>query len=486
MHEKTKKASLWSLVLVLLYFGINSTIEYALDTYPTFQMTGTWVEKIEKNGRLLLGAIYYVIEHMHLSNAAVYYMSYAAAMFFLLCAVVILSLIIDERVDKIELSVGIAFVTLVNPFCIEYFLFIEKGLFMLTFLLNTIALLVTCKIWKGGATKVKMISQAALVLCLLFCSVFIYQTSIQIYVILSLPIIAFYADTILDFVKKNIFVATMYVLPMGTAYLVAKFMFPVERLESADGLSSAVSKGFDTIRIVFFEQFHHLKKGMLLFYIVVLLAVCILEIINEREGKLKSVILTLYIVLGTFFTSFLLFFLDASADAAPRSVYTGGMIYGVCLFYVFGKNGKKDSKIAFKILGAALMVFIIFTDYVAFQKIFIERYKCNQEDKYLCEIIGEKIKEYEEESGEKIDTICYYKDKSVTWWDSGYGKSQLVIRAQSTGWSRIYSLNMYLESNYKEGEPNKDIEKFFSDRNWDTYSDEQIKFEKNIAHICVY
>lgn len=117
---------------------------------------------------------------------------------------------------------------------------------------------------------------------------------------------------------------------------------------------------------------------------------------------------------------------------------------------------------------------------------FVDRYKCNEADRYYCEIIGNKIQEYETESNITVDTICFYKDKSLRWFDMGLGDDGMMTRAQSCGWSNLTALNLYLDSDYQKGESLPEYQEYFSTFNWDTYSDQQVIFENNVLHLCVY
>jgi hypothetical protein len=151
-----------------------------------------------------------------------------------------------------------------------------------------------------------------------------------------------------------------------------------------------------------------------------------------------------------------------------------------------GEEQKEIFQNAVKGVAFLLIAVICVSEYVVFQKCFLERYRCNQADLYLCNIIGEKIKEYEEETGNTVDTLCYYSDMARSWQETGYDKTETSIRAQATGWSRTYSINYYLGTDYKEGEPDAELLEYYKNINWDTYADDQLLFEGNTLHICIY
>ena len=465
-----------------MYFGYNYSIEYATDTYPTFQELGTWKEKIYINGRIVAGFVYYLIERLGITGGIIYHISQLSSIILLTCSVALLAHIYKKHIENLEISVLLAFIALVNPFIIEYFLFVEKGLLIFAILLNVIALYFTEKIWHSGFG----IMPAILTLISLLLAVFTYQTSIQSYVVLALPLIVISKT---DFFKKNVFVATMYVVCMGLAFASVKWIFVSDRLgESEEAARPTFVEGLETIRRVTFDSFFHMGKGVFSIWCIVLVLISVICVVCAIN-KLQTALAFLYIIIGCIFTSFILHFIVAEIGCSPRTVYSYGILFGTTLFYAFTVE-KEDGWLALGkaagVLSLCLILTIISYDYIAFGKVFINRYKCNQENLYYAEIIGEQIEEYEQLTGEVIDTICFYVDYNITWWGDGYSEDNFSTRAQSCGWSRLTSINLYLEKEYIEGEADPEYEEYFATRNWNTYSQEQLIFDGNILHLCVY
>lgn len=59
-------------------------------------------------------------------------------------------------------------------------------------------------------------------------------------------------------------------------------------------------------------------------------------------------------------------------------------------------------------------------------------------------------------------------------------------RAQASGWSRHNSIEIYLERKFTQGEPDPELQAIFSEKNWNMFSEEQLIFDGNTLHICVY
>ncbi len=481
-----------SYLLVLIYFGIDRTIEYATDSYAALMMDDNWKVKIYDNGRVLQGALYYLIEQLHLSSGIKYQISYLSAFLFLGFSIFLLSRAINRYFENDILSVVTAFVTIVNPFFVEFFLFIEKGMFCFVILLNVYALYLTERIFRGdrddseGLLTGRNTGRSVLVLISLLISVLMYQTLIALYVVLCL---AFIALNTKEFIKKNIYVACMYLIPMMIAFLLAKFVFPVERLSQRGSLSESFSAFFRSIKSVSTEKFSYLGGGSFSTWLMILAVIIVLFLVYERRDFMRHFLLITYETIGCIVMSFAIVFLNDS-EISPRVVYTYASLFGIIIIYVIAelKKGERQDRLnyAIKVFSFALIGIICISEYTIFHKCFIERYRCNQADLYLCNIIGEKIKEYETATGNTVDTLCYYSDVARTWQDTGFEKTESSTRAQATGWSRTYSLNYYLGTDYTEGEPKSELTDYFGSLNWDTYSDEQLIFDGNTLHICIY
>ena len=486
--KENKNIYIWSLVLVLLHFGIDFTFNYATDTYSTFNETGTWYHVIYENGRPLKALIYYVIEIMNIPAGIVYHASQASGMLMLAVAVAMFTLILKNYLANETLCLIISFVTLVNPFFIEFMLFEEKGLFMLVILLNIIALSFTEKRWRTGEGD--LIKEIIIVQLCLWVSVFIYQTIIEVYVVLCLPFIAIWSKSVKDFISKNIYVMIMYGVPMGCAFLLAKFFLPVERLDNNLDLAGKIQNFIRIFKFVTVDEFYTLRKGLFLIWLFILFAVAVFAIIRSSQPWFKTFFYVAYISIGCTVVSFLLYITGSSTVCWPRMIYTYGMLFGCVLLYLLYIKDQMEQKSifdsVFKIIAVSLLCIILVFDYISFGKVFLERHRANQEDMYYAEIIGQRIAEYEEETGITIDTLCYYKDYHIAVFGEGFDDSHLNERAQASGWSRHNSIEIYLDKHFNQGEPDPELQEMFSQKDWNMFSEEQLIFDGSTLHICVY
>lgn len=474
INSKVLAYTFW---IVLLYFGINSFMELATDTYATFEEAGTWQWMLYENGRVINGLIYYLIEALGLSGGIIYYLSYAAALFFLYLALVIISHVLLQYREGAFFCVLLATVTVVNPFFIEYFLFIEKGLFMFAIFCNAVAF--ACVDYFFRAQKKKVLLLAALSL---FLAVFIYQVTLGLFVLLCLPVLLKHTKSLKDFFLHNCLVAGLFGSNLLLAFLVTKFCLKSSRMGGIsnifENLWIVLTKVVDISTGKFFQMndYYH--------FILLVIAVILLCIFLEKKRmNVWSFLGYLYLIAGCIIVSFFPYIMGVYGAYESRIIYPYGCILGILLIWC--ALSLEPVRVGRKLL-LVLLCFLAIWQYRNYQDIFIERYKCNQADRYLCEIIGNEIKDYEAESGIEIKTVCFYKDQVETWADKGYHNSELNVRAQSCGWSKLNAMNYYLDKDYVMGDSLKEYTEHFSQYNWDTYADEQLIFEGDTLHICSY
>ena len=480
--SKDQKLILYPFILSLLFFGVNNTLEFATDTYATFEEIGTWQWMLYENGRVFNAIIYYVIEALHLPNGYVYKLSYASAILFLTISIYIFSKLLKDFCKNDFLCSSLSFMTLANMYIIEYFLFIEKGLFMLAILLCTIAAYCTINYFKNQ----KIIYLIPALFCLLW-AVFIYQIILGLYVILCLPFILKYSRKIKYFFINNFITALLYAIPLAIAFVATKFLLNSSRMGGLGNIFSNISYHLPRIIQLSIEDWFFLPKNMLLtFFLIIITTIMVIIFLQRKQINVVLSFLSLvYLIVGTIFTSFFPAFSGVTADFWARTIYPYGSMLGILLVYLVITYDFNLNSNYLCSLGSIILL-ILGCQYIIYQSMFVDRYKCNEADRYYCEIIGNKIQEYETENNITIDTICFYKDKSLSWFDLGLDDDGMMTRAQSCGWSNLTSLNFYLDSNYQKGESLAEYQEYFSTLNWDTYSDHQVIFEGNVLHLCVY
>lgn len=470
IREYNKKLFLGCFIIGLLLFGINCTLEFATDTYFTLT-NSTWQHMLYDNGRVISGLIYYIFEgYLHLSAQEIYSISYICAILFLTVSLYFLAKTIATYCKNALYSILIASSIIANIFSIEYFLFIEKGIFMLGILFVILAFYFTYEFFDKGNIKNIIFSEF-----LLIGTVYIYQQYAALYVILCLPFIIKYADTFLKFIQNNIIVALMYGISMGIANITTKYVLHSYRLPENYNIN--IINTINNIKNAFINSGFIIPKYLFVFTI---LFAIVINIMLEK----KNILYTMYLVMGIIIVTYIPYFIGITSDYSIRIMYPAASIVGILILNAVVNNFKETGLTTVLSMGLLLILFLV--QMYSFNCNFIERYKCNQTDKYICSIIIDRINKYQLENNLEIDTICIYEDSQRTWSYEGLNRSWLNPRAFVTSWSDVNAINYFSGRNFERGEVNEEVRDYFASHNWDTFSDEQLIFEGHILHLCVY
>ena len=124
------------------------------------------------------------------------------------------------------------------------------------------------------------------------------------------------------------------------------------------------------------------------------------------------------------------------------------------------------------------------------QGIALDQMKVNRQDKREAEEIVRLIREYEEESGQRVDTISWSWDGRYTWTypEVKYTFMDMNVRAGARDWSLIDCIGYYAGRRFGSATmPGELLAAYFSGQEWDSFQpEEQIHFEGNKMYLMVY
>ena len=152
LKETLKDKKLWIFfIIVIAFFGIFIKMEYATDTYCVFTAsTKSMAEHFLKSGRFVTALAEIVLAFLNIGNEMTYILSFLLA---IICTVIsvykLYKIFEDEVPSKILLGIAVVMI-IINTFSIELYLFLEKGILMLSVLLCVLAFENMVKFFKGS------------------------------------------------------------------------------------------------------------------------------------------------------------------------------------------------------------------------------------------------------------------------------------------------------------------------------------------------
>ena len=168
-----------------------------------------------------------------------------------------------------------------------------------------------------------------------------------------------------------------------------------------------------------------------------------------------------------------------------RSTYSYASIFGILVLY-FLMNCDNISRFG-KNLIIILSAILLIVQFNRFNLIEVSRYKSNEMDYEITQKIISRIREYENETGNKVKNIALYEDKSMSYvYGDVFSTGDTNIKAYSKDWCIMYILKYYSGINLVNIEKNPEIEDKFKEKDWKNFEDEQLIFDGETLHLCKY
>ena len=470
------------LILITAVFSPFFHFEYATDTY-TIKTVGMQLfgDSMFQNGRIVSAEFFYGFAKMNASVEAFYYTSFVLSLLFSALAVWAMYQILRIQFSKNK-SLLFAFFTVFNPLVIEYFLFIEKGFFMFALAMSMLAAYFYLQFLQGKRAFL-MLAYPCIIL-----SAFTYQTLPGAFVPVAVLLIALYSKKAKDWIVNTLVAISVYgsgtlgnfiflrlansSVRVATKPDISNFFYALSLM----GTGASILIGIALIAILYAISYWRSDKTP----------------VNVRALFLKS----LFVLLGTVTVTFFPFIFIARNEIwLPfRIGYPLGMLFGTLpiLFSATSENNapakemvqKSQKNKAFILACAVSLLLCLF-----FEIMIWGRLQNNAADEALCRRIGDEIAEYENESGNEILYVSISHDARITKtnpWVLSIGDSN--VRAFSKEWSDVAHLNVLLNKSYQKVAVSAEVyQTYFAEKNWNTFSArEQLIFEENTLHICVY
>ena len=475
----------FSLLITLVFFGIFIKMEYATDTYSV--LAGSRKEIFNhfmQSGRFITALFWGAVNVLKFSDYLIYFLSFALAIICISLAIYNLQLVINKKIENSAISLILSTVTIINPFSIELFLFIEKGIFGLGILLSILAFSSFVKYLEDGNKKYILY-----IIAFMLIATFCYQGVIGIFIAISSIYVVIYNKNIKDFIKNNLIILLGYGIPAIINFVTVKFIYGNSRVTGKVILLESLQKIFEGSKEML-ATYSILPKYTLVILVCILIIIYIaLLLTNKKENKIKKLFNFLgliYIFIAIIGISIAPQIMQETSSIwfVPRSTYPFGAIIGIISIYFILTLDKNNIKyILIGIINISLLVIQLYS----FNKIEIDHYNLNYLDKLNSISIGEEIKVYEKETGNKVTKICIYNDQNVSFtYPEIWAKKDTNITGFYPDWSIINMINYYNNLELEETEKDEEIEEYFTQFDWTNYNDKQIIFIGDTIHYCKF
>ena len=470
------------LIVITAIFAPFFHFEYATDTY-TIKTVGmkAFGDSMLNNGRLISAEFFYGFAKMNASVEAFYYTSFVLSLIFATLAVWAMFKILHAQFSMCK-SILLAFFTVFNPMVIEYFLFIEKGFFMFALAMSMLAAYFYLQFLQGKRAFL-MLAYPCIIL-----SAFTYQTLPGAFVPVAVLLIALYSKKAKDWIVNTLVAISVYGSGTLGNFIFLRLANSSVRVATKPDISN------------FFYALSLMGTGALILIGIALIAILYAisywrsdkTPVNVRALFLKS----LFVLLGTVTVTFFPFIFIARNEIwLPfRIGYPLGMLFGTLpiLFTATSENNAPAKEMVQKSRKSKAFIFACAVSLLLclfFEIMIWGRLQNNAADEALCRRIGDEIAEYEKESGNEILYVSISHDAKITKtnpWVVSIGDAN--VRAFSKEWSDVAHINVLLNKSYQKAPVSDEVyQAHFAGKNWSEFSaEEQLVFDGNTLHICVY
>ena len=241
-----KKILFFIIIIDLIFFGKLINLEFATDTYDVFNFNNKQIFwQYASAGRFVTAIIGYIVKIINLKEYTIYLGSYILAMVCLILSqyklykitnMLVLEKNRDDLYSKILVDL-VSIIIILNPFLIELFLFVEKGIMIFAILMCIYAIEKFIKYLEYKDVKYLIYS-----MIFIFIGVCSYQGVVGIFIAISSICVLKYSKNIKEFIINNIIMFLVYGIPTGINYLIVKFCYSNTRIDGNIQITGSIVK----------------------------------------------------------------------------------------------------------------------------------------------------------------------------------------------------------------------------------------------------
>ena len=229
--------------------------------------------------------------------------------------------------------------------------------------------------------------------------------------------------------------------------------------------------------------FINVKYYYILVFIILGLAIYLF--IKNDNKVIKGILLfgVLFAAIVMPFVPNLVMASDSNYTAARMTLTIGSLPSILVLYLIF--NYEFNVKLNYVFIGT-ILIFMLLSFYSIHQNTMISFRRYKEDVKYINSIVQE-INSYENDTDIKIKRIYYAKDTSVNYYYSFGHANGANIRLLAVDWALDCAFPVYTYNKYEfKKMSDKDYKKYFKDKNYDEFDDEQLVFDDDTLYLLLY
>lgn len=475
-----KKLSCCTLV-VLLFFGFFAKMNYTADTYSVIADNPNEIfHNFIKCGRFLTAISFKVLLVLHVPIKIAYLLSFVIAVISLIATIYLLEELIRKwkvtRNGYLSLLLSIAI--LINPFSIELFFYIEKGIMVTSLLFDVLGAIYLSKYLDNKKNKSNLLF-SFITMCFAACT---YQGTMGLFIALATIDIISRKDPIGSFARNTLLSGFLYAIPALLDIVVIKILANDGRINGEIVLLESVKK-------IIIGAVKMLKMCDIFPYqiLLVLLVICAsvgIYSASTKNAKVKTAISILWATLVVFIASLAPQIIQSTNSIwiVPRVIYVWASLFPIICSIISFCNKKKKVRY---VMTASVLCFLLIS-YFSFANIITDNYSLNSLDRNKAKEILSEISNYEADSGLEVRAVTFATDQHPLYSYEGIPTfGDMNVSAFYTSWSDISILNYYSGKGYYDG-GNEEFKEECEKKDYSESDGLQLSFKNNEALICLF
>lgn len=473
----------------MVFLGALIQPEYATDTYADVMLpAGELITNFLRGGRLFTLLCFLFFRGLHVPIQLVDILSFGVAICALTAALYLLESILRKHfIHHHVWSFILPILLILNPFIIELFLFVEKGIMVLGILACVIAAYYFNQYLDSKTTRSILLAIIFVIL-----ATFCYQGTVGLFIVLATLF------TVLKFKDWPTFLK-------NTARSVA--IYAIGPIINIIFIKLFASSGRVNGEIIFQDSFFKILSGTkslcevfgimptICFWGCIIAFIIFWLIYCAKQRRLfYSLVPRTLLQIAYLLT---VIYLAAIAPQAiqnttsiwivPRSTYAFATLFGIIVTVILNNYPRLTIKTWWQLSTYFITAVFLLSQFYGFNRIIISHYNLNALDRLRAEQLGQIISAYELEHHLTVTTITPANDASLTYSYPGlFVHGDINISAFTTEWSDISSLNFWAKRNFIRQTPDPAWQEYCASHDWSSFDDNQINFSGETLQICWY
>ena len=373
---------------------------------------------------------------------------------------------------------------ILNPLVVENFAYIDNITMSLGLLLGNIAAKTLHQNQKWAYAKT---------LILILIAGLCYQGNLNMWIALSLLYFAIdKKKPIKEWVKYFAKIASIIIIVLCSLLLVLNFCNNItgneqKRLGNSNFSFEKLSFLFTMFCIWPITNMTFGYCPQMLIAIVIIITTIMIGL-QKSPTTLRMIFKYIFIVFLTILACIVPTFLQKNITLSARTLNGIGAIIGISIIFLLYVNINSE-KLRKPFMYVLLILSIVLTcinlfDY--YNIAYMNQITCKKDKEYVDKINAVML-EYEQKNGIILKKVMFFKDKHCEEVYNNFVYNTFNTKGIVTNYARLHWLNYYTGRSLEElPTSNEKYDKYFKDKNWDSFNKEQVQFEGDTVYICAY